>query len=51
MIEYSLVIGMTTLVVTHLQLNCNSNSYNIVVQASLTLVKPKPKLIIYLAYV
>jgi len=43
------VIGVSTLFVTQLQLNCNSNSCNLIVQASLKLVRPRPKLIIYLA--
>jgi len=34
---------------TQLQLNYNSNSYNLVVQVSLSLVRHGPKLIIYLA--
>jgi hypothetical protein len=34
---------------THLQPNCNLNNYNLVVQASLNLVRPGPKLISYLA--
>jgi hypothetical protein len=46
MIEYHL---LSTLVVTQLQPNCNSNSCNIVLQANLSLVRPRPKLIIYLA--
>jgi hypothetical protein len=41
-------LSVSTLVVTQLQLNCNSNSYNLVVQASRSLVRPRPKLLIYL---
>jgi len=34
-----------------IQLNCNLNSCNLVVQASLSLVRLRSKLIIYLAWV
>ncbi len=36
------------LIVTQLQSNCNSTNYNLVIQASLSLVRCKPKLIICL---